>query len=131
MFYFSDMKQFETNAFNMTIHDDLLIEFKVKKNVKLQEKDIWESRDLSVQAFPGKKFFVLFEVEDNFDVSADARKAGASEEYSRHVAALALYSNRMHETIMGNLFLKINRPRVPTHFFDNREKAIAWLRSFA
>lgn len=125
------MKHFETNAFNMIIHDDLLIEFKVKRNVKLQEKDIWESRDLSVQAFPGKKFFVLFEAEENFDASADARKAGASEEYAKHVAALALCSNKLHETIMGNLFLKINRPRVPTRFFDNRDKALAWLRGFA
>lgn len=74
---------------------------------------------------------MLFETDGNFDASADARRAGASEEYSRHVAALALYSNRLHETIMGNLFLKINRPRVPTRFFDNREKALAWLRSFA
>lgn len=125
------MKHFETNAFNMTIHDDLLIEFKVKRNVKLQENDIWESRDLSVQTFPGKKFLVLFEAEENFDASADARKAGASEEYAKHVAALALYSNKLHETIMGNLFLKINRPRVPTRFFDNRDKALAWLKSFA
>ncbi len=125
------MKQFETGAFSMTIYDDLLIEFRVKKNVKLEEKDIWESRDMSVLAYPGKKFFVLFEAEENFDVSTDARRAGASEEYARHVAALAMYSNRLYETIMGNLFLRISKPKVPTRFFDNRDKALTWLRSLA
>ncbi|MBA2611846.1 MAG: hypothetical protein H0U95_07750 [Bacteroidetes bacterium] len=122
------MKNFETEAYTMAINDDLLIEFKVKKNVKLQAKDIWESRDQSVNYMPGKKFFVLFEVDENFDVSVDARRAGASEEYSRHVAAVALCSNRLHEKIIGNLFLKINNPIVPTRFFDDRESAITWLK---
>jgi hypothetical protein len=123
------MKIFETRAFLMTIHDDLLIEFKVKKNVNLQETDVWESRDMSVNYLPEKKFYVLFEGEEDADVSGDARRAGASEEYTKHVAALALHSNKMHEIIIGSLFLKINRPKVPTKFFDNRDEAILWLRS--
>ncbi len=125
------MKTFETDAYVMHVHDDLLIEFKVKKNVKLLDKDIWESREQSTGYMPGKKFYVLFEVEENFDVSADARRAGASEEYSKHVAAVALCSNRLHEKIIGNLFLKVNNPIVPTRFFDDRDKAIDWLKEKA
>ena len=123
------MKQFETDVFLMTIHDNLLIEFKVKKYKTLQEKDIWESRDLSVNYMPNKKFMVLMEAEENFEVSGDARRAGASLEYSKHVAALALCSNKLHETIIGNLFLKINKPIVPTKFIDDRNKAIEWLKN--
>lgn len=124
------MKTFETKAFLMTIHDDLMIEFKVKKNTTLQASDVWESRDLSIQHIPEKKFFVLFEADENADISGDARRAGASDEYTKHVAALALYSTKLHEKIIGNLFLKINRPKVPTQFFDDRDKAIAWLKTF-
>lgn len=124
------MKTFETNAFFMTIHDDLFIEFKVKKNTTLQASDVWESRDMSIQHIPGKKFFVLFEADENADISGDARRAGASDEYTKHVAALALYSTKLHEKIIGNLFLKINRPKVPTQFFDDRDKAIQWLKTF-
>ncbi len=122
------MKNFETNAFTMTIHDDLLIEFKVKANVNLQASDVWESRDMSVNCIPGKKFFVLFEGDEDASVSGEARRAGASEEYTKHVAALALYSDKAYERIIGSLFLKINKPKVPTEFFDDREKAIAWLK---
>lgn len=122
------MKTFETKAFLMTIHDDLLIEFKVKANVNLQASDVWESRDLSVNHIPHKKFFVLFEGDEDAAVSGEARRAGASEEYTKHVSALALYSNKAYERIIGSLFLKINKPLVPTEFFDNREQAIAWLK---
>jgi hypothetical protein len=122
------MRTFETKAFLMKIHDDLLIEFTVKKNANLQASDVWESRDLSVEYIPGKKFFVLFEGDEDASVSGEARRAGASKEYTGHVAALALYSNKSYERIIGSLFLKINKPLVPTEFFDDREKALAWLR---
>ena len=123
------MKAFDREKYTMIIRDNLLIEFKVKKGAKLDAADVLDSRELSVKYMPGKKFFVLMESEGDLDVTVDGRRAGASEEYSRHVAALALCSNRLHETILGNLFLKINRPIVPTKFFDNRDKAIEWLRN--
>ncbi len=124
------MKTFETLAFTMIVHDDLFIEFKIKHNVTLQAKDVWESRELSVNYIPNQKFLVLFEGDDGADVSGDARRAGASLEYSHHVEALALYSTKIHENIIGSLFLKINKPIVPTKFFDDREKAKEWLYSF-
>jgi hypothetical protein len=112
----------------MTIHDDLLIEFKVKANINLESKDVWQSRDLSLDYLPGKKFYVLLEGDDDASVYGEARRVGASEEFTKHAAALALYSNKAYERITGSLFLKINTPKVPTDFFDDREKAIAWLK---
>jgi hypothetical protein len=122
------MKTFETKAYIMIVHDDLLIEFKVKSNYNLQANDVWESRDQSISHLPGKKFFVLFEGDDDASISGEARRAGASDEYTKHVSALALYSNKSYERIIGSLFLSINKPKVPTKFFDDREEAIAWLR---
>lgn len=113
----------------MTVHDDLLIEFKVKKDVTLKASDIWQSREQSTSYLAGKKFFVLMESEGTFTPSADARAAGASEEYTKHVSAVALFSNKSYEAIMGTLYLKISKPKVPTRFFDNRQKALEWLRS--
>lgn len=125
------MKTFETRSYLMHVHDDLLIEFIIKKNKTLQATDVWTSRDQSVEYMPGKKFLVLLEGEENANISGDARRAGASPEYARHVAALAIYSSKSYEKVMGSLFLKINKPVVPMRFFDNRDEAIAWLRAQA
>jgi hypothetical protein len=131
------MKTFETKAFLMTIHDDLLIEFKVKANVNLQASDVWESRDLSVNYMPHKKIFVLFEGHYYLFLIKKMKMPLFLEKLEelellknilKHVAALALYSNKAYERIIGSLFLKINKPLVPTEFFDNREQAIAWLK---
>ncbi len=115
----------------MHVHDDLLIEFTIKKNSTLQATDVWTSRDQSVDYIPGKKFMVLLEGEENASISGDARRAGASTEYAKHVAALAIYSSKSYENVMGSLFLKINKPVVPMRFFDNRGEALAWLRTQA
>ncbi|WP_317899181.1 DUF7793 family protein [Aurantibacillus circumpalustris] len=125
------MKEFETPVFKMIIHDNLIKEVKVKANQTLTEKDVWESRDLSDSYKPNAKFFVLIEGEDNTSVSFAARDAAASEEYSKNVAALALHSKKPLDTIMGNLFLKIKRPKVPTKFFEDRQKAMEWLTELA
>ena len=122
------MKTFETKAFIMKIHDDLLVEFLVKKNVNLQASDLWESRDLSTEYIPHKKFFVLFEVDEDAEISGDARRADASQKYNEHVAACALYSDKMYLKIIGTLYLSVNKPVIPTKFFDDREEALLWLK---
>jgi hypothetical protein len=122
------MKEFDTEAFRMVLHDDLLKEFIVKKDHELRESDVRMSLRLTEQHYPGVKFFVLLEAEAGAAVSHDARRLAASPEYSRHTAALALHSSNVLMAIAGNLFLKINRPKVPTRFFEDREKAIGWLR---
>jgi hypothetical protein len=122
------MKRFETEVYTMVVNDNRLIEFKVKKDATLRASDIWQSRDQSWECYPGEKFFVLMESEGSFTPSADARGAGASDEYTKHVKAVAMFSNKMYESIMGSLYLKVNKPKVPTRFFDNRDKALEWLR---
>jgi hypothetical protein len=121
------MKTFETPSFLMKIHDNCLIEFKIKKDISFTAADVWHSRDLSVEYLPGKKFFVLTEAEDVFSPKQDARKAGASKEYSEHVQALAFFSKNLTLKIIGNLYIKVSRPITPTRFFDEREKALEWL----
>jgi hypothetical protein len=96
----------------------------VKDNINLQASDIWESRDLSVDYITNKKIYVLFEGGEDGSVSGEARRAGDSKEYTGHVAALALYSNKAYERIIGGLFLKINKPLVPTEFFDVEKKPL-------
>ncbi|MCE3229343.1 MAG: hypothetical protein K0S32_3894 [Bacteroidetes bacterium] len=124
------MKTFDTPNFVMNVHNDGFIEFRIKKGISLSAADVWLSRDLSCAHLPGMKFVVLTETEDEFRLTQEARQAGASEEYAKHVAAHALYTNNLTLKILSNLFIRVSRPVVPTRFFDERDKAIAWLKSF-
>jgi hypothetical protein len=36
-------------------------------------------------------------------------------------------SEQMH-LLLGNFYLKINRPLIPTRFFRNRDQALTWMQ---
>jgi hypothetical protein len=125
------MKEFETDVVKTIIHDNLIREVLIKKNKELRTKDVLEVNDFCSKYKPGARFFVLFELEEDAKISAEARRTAATEEYNKINAALALCSSKFLNAITGNLFLKVNRPKVPTKFFDDRKKALIWLRTMA
>jgi hypothetical protein len=121
------MTNYETAAFKMSISDNLLKHLTVKANVTLEASDVKKSLEYSLSGNPLSKFFVLLEGEENSTVSEEARRIAASEDYAQHTAALALCSASPALALLGNIFLKINHPKVPTKFFKKREDALNWL----
>ena len=126
------MKEFQTESFRMKISDDLIKEITIKSKVVFSSAHLNESIRISSNAFkPDTKFFVLLDGEEGADVTSDAKRLAASEEYTKYTAALALFSRSTLQAISGNLFLKINKPKIPTRFFENREEALKWLKKLA
>ncbi len=114
----------------MNVFEDGYLEFKVKKDSVLEPVDLWLSRKQSLEYAPSKKFAVLMEAPDFFQIGSETRRVGASKEYSKDLIAVALCSNNLSLKILGSLYIKINRPPVPTKFFDDRVKAEEWLKTF-
>jgi hypothetical protein len=124
------MRTFETDVYVMNVHRNGYLEFKVKKDSLLEPDDLWLSRKQSLEYLPERKFAVLMEADDFFQIGSETRRVGASVEYSKDLIAVALCSNNLSLKILGSLYIKINRPPVPTKFFDDREKAEEWLKTF-
>ena len=114
----------------MTVNDNALVEFKVKKDCVLKAKDVIQAQEMSKSCLPNSKFYVLMEAEGDFQLSSDTREHGASKDYAEHAYALALCSDSMTHKVLGNVFIKFSRPHTPTKFFDDRQKAIEWLNTF-
>lgn len=123
------MKRFETDVFVMDVYEDTFLLFTVKKDANLEPKDLWESRKLSLDYLPGKKFYVLMQSQDFFSLGPETRRVAASKEYSDGLNAVALCSPNLTLKILGSLYMKINKPHVITRFFDDATKAEEWLRS--
>ena len=112
------MKTFETEVYIMNIHKDGYLEFQAKKDSLLEPEDLWLARKQSLEYVPDKKYCVLMEAQDFFQIGTETRRVAASEEYSKDLIAVALYSKNLSLKILGSLYIKINRPPVPTKFFD-------------
>lgn len=122
------MTTYETASFKMRIGEDGLKELTVKENATYDASDVEESLKLSLQGNYNGKFYVLFEAEGNATITEDARKRAASQDYTKYSAALALCSDKPALVALGNIFLTVNRPKVPTKFFKKRADALKWLR---
>ena len=57
----------------------------------------------------------------------ETRKYLASEEGLKNRAALGFVITSFAQRLVGNFFLKINKPKIPVAFFDTQEKAEKWL----
>ncbi len=120
-------KEFDCERFKMKIGDNLIKEIVVKSGQVFGEADVKESKELSCEYKPNSRFFVLMEGEEGATVNNAARRIAASREYAQYTSALALCSSNLALRIMGNLFLKVNKPAVHTRLFETREEALAWL----
>lgn len=65
--------------------------------------------------------FVIMEKEVMEFISAEANKYGKADAFVIHTLA---------QKIIGNFYLKFHKPKVPTKFFQSKEKALKWLKTF-
>lgn len=123
------MKTFETDVIILTVHDDGFAELLIKNEAVYDAKDILDGKRFATEYLPGKKIYFLLELEGEAYTTKEARELAASSEHATHHGAIAICSNRLPYQLLGNLYIRINKPKAPTRFFSNRNDAVKWLRA--
>ena len=73
----------------------------------------------------------LIDTSKVFQVSREARDYGATKEVVGLCSAMALLTGTsLPATIIGNFFIKFNKPSVPTKLFKKERKALDWLETY-
>lgn len=89
--------------------------------------DAWENRAAALSLTQETPAGLLFTSDSNIVTTPEMRVVSASAKYNSHFVAVALVSSSMTMKILGNFYLRINRPTVPTRFFSMRESGELWL----
>jgi hypothetical protein len=76
----------------------------------------------------GKSYKVMLYTSLMGMVTPEARQYLSQEGY-QGVTRLAMITNSPISTLMGNLFVSINKPPRPTRLFKTREEALKWLKN--
>lgn len=124
------MKVLNTDTMSIKAHANGFVELLIKNNAVFETKDIVESKQFIVSVLGGRKAFILMEAEGTFYTTKEARELGASPEHATHHGAIAFCSDKLAYKILGKLYIKINRPKVPTKYFTKRKDAVEWLDTF-
>ncbi|HWY11887.1 MAG TPA: hypothetical protein VN026_11210 [Bacteroidia bacterium] len=122
------MKTFETDVIKLTLSEDGFAELVVKDNSVYDTKDIIDGKEFSISYLPGKKIYFLLEMEGDAYTTKEARELAADPEHGKHHGAVAIYSEKLAYKLLGNFYIRINKPKAPTRFFSRRDEAVKWLR---
>lgn len=76
----------------------------------------------------GKKCLVLKIAGKYTSAEKDAREYTASQEGSKYSLAEAVVLFSLAQRILGNFYLKFERPKAPTALFTNKDSAVKWLK---
>lgn len=124
------IEQIETSAALYYIEDDIVY-MRGKPDADFTLDAAIEGVNARRKLQQGKKMLVLIDTRKVFQVSKETREYGASKEVSELSAAMAILAgSSLAATIIGNFFIKFNKPFSPTKMFKKEENAIKWLNSF-
>ncbi|MDB4533880.1 hypothetical protein N9242_03340 [Vicingaceae bacterium] len=123
-------EQIETSTAEYYIDADIFF-IRAKQDADFTLEAVIEGVDVRKKMQQGKIFPVLMDTRLMFQSAKEANEYGASKDVSELSSAMAiLVGTSMSARIIGNFFIKFNKPFVPTKLFNSEEKAIEWLNSF-
>ncbi len=92
--------------------------------------DAQENVAANAQAALGRRRPLLVDMSAIESISREARVYYAGAEAATVLSAVALLVRSPLSRAIGNFFLGLNRPAVPTRLFSAEAEALAWLRGF-
>lgn len=80
--------------------------------------------------FENKLYPMLIEDRGVIGMTKETRDFFSTKAGTKKIKAGALLLNSVFSTYLGNFFLKVSNPPVPTKIFTDRAKAIKWLEQY-
>ena len=117
------METLETDSFIETVHKSGLVDLIIKDNSNFDVKDMLEAKKFSTSLLPNKKIYLLVVVEGNFNTSREARELLADPNFSSHHAAIALYTKNIGVKLLAQMYVKVNKPKIPIKIFRSEKEA--------
>ncbi|MGZ4056220.1 MAG: DUF7793 family protein [Bacteroidia bacterium] len=118
---------FKHEKFEITTIVNTIYKVRPVEGVELTEEDIREMRKVYLDLSKGKKFAILLDATGVFSVTDAARKLIASKEYTDKRFAIAFVTTSLANKIVGNFFIKFNKPASATKLFSDEETALEWI----
>lgn len=124
------MKEVGLRSSKILFRTDGIVEVVFGQNAVIDLDDCYDIMNVYKQELSGKKVPILLVVGNYTNFTAEAKAYGASPEGLEFSIAEAFVYNSLPHKIIGNFYLALNKPSVPTQFFKIKAEAEAWLKTF-
>ena len=117
----------QNSKFAVELLTNSIIQIKIFPGTDIDAEDASEMRKVVLQLADGGKYAIFLDATEMFNISDDARKLIASIENGSQRIAIGVYIKSLANKLIGNFFIKVNKPNSPTKLFSTRESALEWL----
>ena len=102
----------------------------INKNAEQTLNDAMYNTRMVKETLKGKISPVLIDIRLMKSISAEAREYYSGEDVAHVHNACAIVIGNPISRIIGNFFIGLNKPGMPTRLFTTEKKAFQWLRRF-
>lgn len=124
-------KEIEVPSARIVIRTDGVMHIHIKVSTSFEienSKEIFEAREKLAE---GKPYPILYTSEYRFVTpSKEVKEYVSSIERTKLVLADAFVIGSFSQRLAAKIYLKLNKPSVPTEFFSTEDEAITWLLTF-
>jgi hypothetical protein len=107
-----------------------ILRMKILEGSEIELADALQNNEATRSLTKGERHLVLVDGRVNLSVSREARNfAAQSKENSASIASAMIITSTANKLI-GNFYINVNRPDIPTRIFSSEEKAVEWLEGF-
>ncbi|MCB0478664.1 MAG: hypothetical protein KDC84_10895 [Crocinitomicaceae bacterium] len=75
----------------------------------------------------GERMPLYYSTHEFLGITKEARKFAVTKEGTKHTLIIAVLVNNLAMQLLFNFFMRVNRPKIPTKGFRNKEDAFQWL----
>ena len=122
-------KSVSDHKFIISLNDESYYELCIKDNVEIFIEDVDRIKDAQRQ-LSGLRIHVLISGGKYSTTNVDVMKYLAKNDNMPYSKVSAYITNSISQKLLGNFYLKINKPERPTRFFSNKKDAIDWLKQY-
>ena len=109
--------------------DDGIARTKVKPDLEISLEYAIENTKVVTSFYTDKKFPILIDSRGIKSMSREAREHFSALGRESKTNALGIVIKSAVSRVIGNFFLGLNKPAVPTRLFDNENEALEWLKN--
>lgn len=122
-------KKDEAHVFDTWLKDNIIYT-KVKQASVIDLDDAIRNSRMVLEISAGTLYPILVDLRGISSITKEARDHFSMQGRNAQVSAVAMLVKSPVSNIIGNFFLGINKPSVPTHLFVSEAKAMKWLKQF-
>lgn len=119
-----------TRISTVQLREDEVLLIEIKKDESFNINDMWELIEAARKIGNGRRFLNLIVVGAHTIPDEASRILSTSVEGSIYKIADAFVISSTLQAVVANVYMKFNKPCVPTKFFKNIQDAENWLYQF-